>query len=318
MTPPTRLPLTILVLGGNAFAPPGAALSMAGQFAFARAALSGLKALMSTSQRLVITHGNGPQVGHMLARAEATHGSIYALPLDVCVAETQGELGYVLEQTLNNLLTEWRIHRPVATLLTQVIVDADDPAFGNPTKPIGPFLTVSRAAELRRGGCVVVEDAGRGERRVVPSPRPREIVGADVVRRLVDAGVLVICAGGGGVPVIRVHGQLHGVEAVIDKDLTSALLATELGADRLVFLTCVPCAYRDYLTPRQSPLSRLNCSDAQRLLDERHFAPGSMGPKIEAAIQFASRPGTESVICDVDGLADALSGRAGTIIRSEF
>lgn len=317
MTQSTRLPLTMLVLGGNAFAPPGAALSMEAQFEFARAALSGLKALLLTSQRLVITHGNGPQVGHMLARVESTLDTVYALPLDVCVAETQGELGYVLEQTLSNLMAEWGLRRPVATLLTQVVVDDGDPAFQKPTKPIGPFLSASRAAELRRAGCVVVEDAGRGDRRVVPSPHPREVVEADVVRRLVDTGVLVICAGGGGVPVVRERGLLRGVEAVIDKDFTSALLATELGADRLVFLTCVPCAYRDYRTSRQSPLGLLNGAEAQRLLDEQHFAPGSMGPKIEAALQFVSRPGTESVICDVNGLPDALLGRAGTILRSE-
>jgi carbamate kinase len=265
---------------------------------------------------VVITHGNGPQVGHMLTRVEAALGKAYAIPLEVCVAESEGELGYVLEQTLYNLLAEWRCSRPIASLLTQVVVHGGDPAFANPTKPVGPFYDEGQASELRQQGFVVRDDAGRGYRRMVPSPAPLEIVDVDVVRTLLDAGALVICAGGGGIPVVREGAVLRGVEAVIDKDLTSALLGESLDSKFMLILTGVPCAYRDFNTPRQAPLGCLSAQAAHQLLTEGHFLPGSMGPKIEAAIRFASRPGATAIICDPLGLADALEGKAGTIIRS--
>jgi carbamate kinase len=304
----------IVVLGGNAFVPRHGRLTMAGQFRFARAALSHLQPLFREDIQLLISHGNGPQVGHILIRVEEALGKAYSIPLEVCVAESEGELGYVLEQTLHNLLIEVGAARPIAGLLTQVVVDADDPAFANPTKPIGPFYSAPQAKALRRQGFEVREDAGRGFRRVVPSPRPREIVEVEVIRRLLDMRIIVIAAGGGGIPVVRENGRLRGVEAVVDKDLAAALLGETLGADLLVILTGVPCAYRHFGTAQQEPIRCITVGQARRLLEEGHFPPGSMGPKIEAAIQFADRPGRAVVICDPASLSGALAGHAGTVI----
>ncbi|MGE5193976.1 MAG: carbamate kinase [Deltaproteobacteria bacterium] len=306
----------VIVLGGNAFVKPGTPLTMAGQFRFARDALASLRPLFDGSRQVVITHGNGPQVGHILTRVEAALGKAYAIPLEVCVAESEGELGYVLQQTLYNLLSEWHAVRPIAGLVTQVVVDPHDPAFARPTKPIGLFYTGEQAAQLRQKGFVVNEDSGRGYRRMVPSPAPREVVEIDIVRVLLDAGALVICGGGGGIPVVREDGRLRGVEAVIDKDLTSALVATAIGARLMVILTGVPCAYRNFNSPRQEPLGRLSVHQTRQLLAEGHFPPGSMGPKIEAAIQFASQPKACAIICNPENLPAALQGNAGTIIRS--
>lgn len=308
---------TVVVLGGNAFAKPGTPLTMAGQFAFAREVLSKLRPLLEGRSPVILTHGNGPQVGHILTRVEVALGQAYAIPLEVCVAESEGELGYVLEQTLQNLLSEWHSNRPIVTLLTQVVVDPADPAFANPTKPIGQFYSAGQADEMRQKGFIVREDAGRGFRRMVASPAPREIIEIDVLRMLLEAGVLVICGGGGGIPVVREAGRLRGVEAVIDKDLTSALLGAALGSRRMLILTGVPNAYRDFNTPKQQPLGRLRVAEAQQLLRDGHFAPGSMGPKIEAAVQFASRPGAAAIICDPAGLHEALRGNAGTIIEGD-
>jgi carbamate kinase len=306
----------LAVLGGNAFAPPGRPLTMRDQFRFAREALAALLPLVESDVGLVITHGNGPQVGHILIRVEEALGKAYSIPLEVCVAESEGELGYVLEQSLYNLLVEQGIHRPIAGLLTQVVVDEKDPAFADPTKPIGPYYDAAQAEEMRRGGFAVREDAGRGFRRVVPSPRPREIVEAETIGRLLDLGILVIAAGGGGIPVVRRDGRLEGVEAVVDKDLASALLGDVLGAELLVILTGVPCAYRHFGAPEQEPIGRIAPDEADRLQAEGHFAPGSMGPKIEAAAQFARLPGRRAIICDPPSLAAALEGRAGTIVES--
>jgi len=305
----------VVVLGGNAFVRPGEPLTMRGQFDFAQSAMARLVPLLEDDRSLVITHGNGPQVGHILTRAEKALGKAYAIPLEVCVAESEGELGYVLEQSLYNVLAERGSRRPIATLLTQVVVDESDPAFANPTKPIGPFYSREQADELASHGFSVREDAGRGFRRVVPSPRPREIIGVQVIEQLLDDGIVVIAAGGGGIPVVRRDEHLHGVEAVVDKDLSSALLGIALDARLMVILTGVPCAYRDFNTPRQLPIGRIGISQARTLLEEGHFAPGSMRPKVEAAIQFAERPGARAVICDPASLEAALDGESGTIIE---
>ncbi len=307
--------LTIVALGGNAFVKPDEPLTMAGQFQVAREALSYLSPLLNNGFPLVLTHGNGPQVGHILVRVEEALGKAYAIPLEVCVAESEGELGYVLQQTLYNLLAESAVARPIVSLLTQVVVDADDPAFLAPTKPIGPFYTAEQAAELSRKGFVVRDDAGRGLRRIVASPAPRSIIEAPIIHRLLDDGVLVIAAGGGGIPVVQENGRLIGVEAVVDKDLASALLGETLGARLLLILTGVPCAFQDFGTPRQAAIGRITTERAGQLLAEGHFAPGSMRPKIEAAIRFAGRPGARSVVCDPPSVAAALEGKAGTIVE---
>lgn len=306
----------VAALGGNAFAARGSALTMEGQFRFARDALRQLGPLFAPGVDLLLTHGNGPQVGHELVRVERAQGEAYTLPLDVCVAETQGELGYVLCRTLRDLFAEDGRGRMVAALVTQVEVDPRDPAFGRPEKPVGPVLDPAQAAALAARGVVVRDDAGRGLRRVVPSPEPLRVVETDVVQALLGLGAAVVAAGGGGVPVARIGGRLQGVEAVVDKDLTAALLADAIGADLLLVLTDVPCAFADYRTARQRPLGRLSVAEARALLAEGHFAPGSMAPKVEACARFASRPGRRAAICDLPRLAGALRGEAGTVVHA--
>jgi carbamate kinase len=305
----------VAVLGGNAFAPPEGELTMLAQFRFAREALESLAPFFVPEVELVLGHGNGPQVGYMLVRVEEALGKAYSLPLDVCVAETEGELGYVLARTLHEVLAERGVRRSVASLVTQVVVEKDDPAFSHPTKPVGPFYRPEQAREVARAGFVLRADAaGRGLRRVVPSPEPKEILDLDVVRQLLAMGVVVIAAGGGGVPVVRDGGRLRGVEAVIDKDLAAALLAHEVGADRLVILTDVPCAYTDFRTAKEAPLRRITASRARELLAEGHFGAGSMAPKIEACARFARGAGRQAIVCNPASLARALEGEAGTIV----
>lgn len=304
----------VVVLGGNAFAPPSAPLTMAGQFAFAHQALRALGPLLDPHVELVVGHGNGPQVGHMLVRVEASLGEAYALPLEVCVAESEGELGYVLAQTLSNLFRERGTPRPIASLLTQVEVRRDDPAFAHPDKPVGPFYDRARADALIAEGFTVKEDAGRGYRRVVPSPEPQAILDVEVIDALLRLGVVVVAVGGGGIPVVRERGLLRGIDAVIDKDRTAALLGARIGAELLVILTCIDGAYLDFGKPSARRLSRVTPDEVLRLAAEGHFAAGSMGPKIEAAARFASVPGRRAVICDPSSLAETLSGRAGTTV----
>lgn len=301
----------VAALGGNAFAAPDGEISVERQFAFAREALWWLGPLLRPPFELLLCHGNGPQVGHQLARAELALGRAYALPLDVCVAQTQGELGYVLGRTLRDLLSG---ARPVVTLVTEVEVDPSDPAFADPLKPVGPFLDEAGAAALRSRGASVRDDAGRGLRRVVPSPHPRRVLEAEVMARLLDQGVLVVAAGGGGIPVVSTARGWRGVEAVVDKDLTAALLADAVGASLLLLVTDVPCAYTDFRTPRQVPLGRVGAARARALLAEGHFEPGSMAPKIEACLRFASRPGRRALVCHPPSLAAAVRGEAGTIV----
>jgi carbamate kinase len=303
-----------LALGGNAFAPPDAAPSVEGQARFARETLERLAPLLGPGSEVLLTHGNGPQVGASLLRVERAAGAAYPLPLDVCVAQTQGEMGYLLAQELARFLEVRGWARPVASLLTRVEVDPGDPAFRSPSKAIGPCLPAGEAAALRARGAAVADDAGRGLRRLVPSPDPLRVVEDEVVRRLLDLGVAVVAGGGGGVPVVRGREGLAGVEAVVDKDLTAALLADAVGAELLAIVTDVPCAFLGWRTPRQSPLRRAGASRVRALLAEGHFAPGSMGPKMLACARFASRPGRRALICDPAGLEAALRGEAGTSV----
>jgi carbamate kinase len=305
----------VAVLGGNAFALGDGPLTMESQIAFAHHAAEQLMPLLDEGTQLLISHGNGPQVGHILRRVEAAIGESYRLPLDVCVAESEGELGFVLGQAFRNIAHERGTPRDVISVLTQVEVSKDDPAFARPSKPIGPFLDHAHADQLRAAGSHVEEDAGRGFRRVVPSPQPRRIVELDAIRVLLEAGQVVIAAGGGGIPVVKKNGRLVGVEAVIDKDLTGALMADQLDAETLVIVTCVPCVYLFYNTDQQEPISQVTPAQLNAWLDEGHFAPGSMRPKVEAAIQFASKPGRRAIICDVESLPAALVGDASTIIE---
>jgi carbamate kinase len=305
----------VISLGGNAFATEDNRMTMSGQFAFAEKALAPLAPALRQGRRILITHGNGPQVGYILTRVEEALGKAYRLPLEVCVAESEGEIGYVLQQTLHNLSGG---KRPIATLLTQVRVNPDDPAFAKPTKPIGPWFTTEQRVELERAGiAMVMDDKGRG-RRVVPSPAPESIVETQIIRQMLDLGVTVIAAGGGGIPVIDYDGQLQGIEAVVDKDLATALLATEVKASLLVLVTGVPGVYTDFETKQQRLLGKTNPRELGRLLEEGHFPPGTMGPKVQAAIRYVQNTGNRAVICQSADLTNALNGSAGTIIEPEL
>lgn len=307
----------VVALGGNAFVRPGTPLTMAAQFDYAREALRSLAPLLAPSVGLLLVHGNGPQVGHMLTRVERALGEAYAVSLEVCVAETEGELGYVLARSLHDVLAELGITRPVASVLTQVVVGSDDPAFARPTKFIGPSYDDARADVLRAGGFPVAHDVGRGWRRVVASPEPRAVVEEQVLAALLGLGVIVVAGGGGGIPVVRRGARLEGVDAVIDKDLTAALVADRVGADLLVILTGVPCAYLGFGAPGARPLGRVTPDEVRAHAREGHFPDGSMGPKMEAAARFASVVGRRAVVCDPASLSRALTGEAGTIVEAK-
>jgi carbamate kinase len=306
----------VVALGGNALVQPEEEGTMATQFRNARAAMQAVVPLIELGDRVVITHGNGFQVGHILIRVEEALGKAYALPLEVCVAESQGEIGYLLEQALHNALTERGLRKSVVGVLTQVVVDSDDPAFDNPTKPVGPAFDTAGAEALKGAGFRVVEEPGRGWRKVVASPRPREIVDVEPIGWLLERDAVVIAAGGGGIPVARsADGQLQGVPAVIDKDLASALLARALGANQLLILTGEPAVYLNYQSADQQPLRTLDPGEARRFAGEGHFPPGSMGPKVEAAIEFVEAGGERAIITSVACLESALRGEDGTTIR---
>lgn len=300
-------------IGGNALKSEDGVGAPTEWFDALRRTLPPLLDLVAGGHRLVLSHGNGPQVGEEMLRMEISKPVMPALTLDLCVAETEGSLGYAIQQVLGNLLRERGLLARVASIVTQVLVDPGDPAFTRPTKPIGNFYTKAQAARMaREHGWSVVDDAGRGWRRVVPSPRPVRVLEAPVIRTLVEAGIVPIAVGGGGVPVIETPKGLQGVEAVIEKDLASVALAAELGADRVFFLTGVDRVAVDWGKPGQRSLDRLTVSEARALLAAGEFAPGSMGPKVEAAVLFVERSGSVAVITSLDRVTEAAQGRAGT------
>lgn len=306
----TGRPLVVIAFGGNALMQPDDDGSLAAQYKRAEAAARVLHGIARRGYRILLVHGNGPQVGQELIRSEEASTKLPIVPLDACVASTQGTMGYQLELALYNQSHALR----VATVLTLVEVGRDDPGFGAPSKPIGPFFTAFRARELqRRQKWAMVEDAGRGWRKVVASPRPRTIVNVDAVEAAVSRMDVVIAGGGGGVPVVRdSRGRLHGVEAVIDKDRTAALLGQVLGAHMMVILTAVPHVSLDFGKPTERRADSLSVDEAERHLQEGQFPPGSMGPKVEAAIDFARATGHTAAIGNVDSIAQVLQGRAGT------
>lgn len=309
----------VIALGGNAIQRPGQRGTVDEQIANIRLSLDGVVAALAAGWSLLLTHGNGPQVGQMLMMVEAARGQVPELPLGICVADTEGALGYLIQQALLNRLRRERRPLAVVTLITQVVVDRNDPAFAHPTKPVGQFLRREEAERFSVDrGWKIADDAGRGLRRVVPSPRPLAIVEGETIRRLLEAEVVVIAAGGGGVPVIEEpDGTLRGVDAVIDKDLASAVLAKSTGAQRLVMLTGEPFVFLDYGKTAQRPLSALSVREAGRYLEEGQFPPGSMGPKIEAALDFLAGGGEEGLITSIDGFTAALEGKTGTRITKE-
>ena len=308
------MPEKILVaLGGNALVKAGQRGTVPEQAANLKESLTCVVELIRRGHRVVITHGNGPQVGHILIRTEEARGKAYELPLDVCVAQSQGETGYLIQQGLQRLLHRNGVDKPVTVLVTRTVVGRDDPRMKIPSKPVGPFYTKDQAARLSEQGCHLVEDAHRGYRRVVPSPVPLRIVEAEVIRRLFEEGVVVIACGGVGIPVsVEADGTLTGVEAVVDKDLASSALAAAVGADTILDLTAVDSVKLHFGSPQERSLETLTVAEAKKYLNEGHFAPGSMGPKIEAAISFLEQGGGEVIITLPERTIEALEGRAGT------
>ena len=305
----------LVAVGGNSLIRAGEKGTIAEQLANTRRTAVAIVGLIRLGYRLVITHGNGPQVGAQLLRSERASDVAYGQTLDVCGAASQGEIGYLLAQSLRNELAAERIDVPVVSLVTQTLVSADDPAMQHPSKPIGPFYSKADAEDKRRQlGWSIVEDAARGYRRVVPSPEPVEIVELDAIRSLMEKGALVVSVGGGGVPVVSDHGELHGVEAVIDKDRASALLAAELGVDWFVISTDTDYVYLNYKKPGQTPLTLVTAEEMKKHLLEGHFPPGNMGPKVESVLRFLESGGREAVITSFEHLCEAVMGSAGTHI----
>lgn len=313
MSPPAPRRI-VVALGGNAAYPPGIRGTAEEQLNLMAVLSEHLVRLIDQGWQLVITHGNGPVVGNILFRMAHTAALLPPMPMDVCVAHSQGGMGYMLQQSLGNVMRSHGLDIPVVALVTQVEVDADDPAFRHSTKPVGKFFSEADAKRIAaETGWDVAEDSGRGWRRVVPSPQPRRVVDLAAVDALLAAGVVPIVAGGGGIPVVRdAKGNLHGVPAVIDKDLTSALLAADLGAERMILFTGIDRVSVDFGKPTQRAIDRMSVSEARRYAADGQFPPGSMGPKIEAAIRFLERCDGQVLITSLELASEALAGRAGT------
>lgn len=313
----------VIALGGNSLIRANEKGTIEEQYANLRRTSEQLLELLTGENRIVITHGNGPQVGNLLLACEAARDIVPPLPLDICGAATQGLMGYMIQQTLANGLREKGIKHNITTVVTQVVVDKDDPAFKNPSKPIGPFYNLNEAQKLRQErGWEMIEDSGRGYRRVVPSPKPVSIQQARIIKSMLDASEIVVAVGGGGIPVVRENdGQLRGVEAVIDKYCASSRLAIDINADVLLILTAVECVFRDFGLPCQKALDHLSLAEAKGLLAEGQFGTGSMEPKIRAAIKFLQEGGEktkrEVIITCPEAVTTALQGKTGTRITGQ-
>ncbi len=308
-------PTAVVAMGGHAFMQAGERGTHEEHVRNAEHVCAALMALVERGYRLAITHGNGPQVGQLLKQTELTRDQVPPMPLDVLVAQTEGSLGSYLQRALLNEMHRRNIFRYVVTMVTQVLVQADDPAFEHPTKPIGPFLPREDAEHHRDAfGWNIAEDKARGGwRRVVPSPRPVKIIQADVIRQAVRDQNVVIAGGGGGIPVtIDTRGYLSGIEAVVDKDLTSSVLANDIGAELLVILTAVDSVYIDYGTDHARSLGAITMAECHRYMQGEHFPAGSMGPKVQAIYEFLQRGGRRGLITNAESLHDALEGVAGT------
>jgi carbamate kinase len=307
----------VIALGGNAITRPGERGTIAQQFEHTRESLELLLPVFRSDRKIVITHGNGPQIGNILIRSEEGERRVPPLPLDTCVSDSQGGMGYMIQRIATELFRRERIRRDVVTVITEVIVDRNDPDFQHPSKPVGSFHDAKEAALLRQDKphWILKEVKKDLFRRVVPSPKPIEILEKEAIRALLDAGVVVIACGGGGIPVAwNEQGTLAGVEAVIDKDYASSLLATQIRANRLIIVTSVEQAAIRYEKPDQRWLETIKLEDAKQYLEAGEFAPGSMGPKIRAAIEFIEQGGEECIITSTERVPDALAGRAGTRI----
>lgn len=306
----------LVAVGGNALIRAGERGTLEEQMSHAADCMGRLAGLIASGAPLLITHGNGPAVGNLVIQMECARESVPAMPLFIADADSEGWIGFMLQQSLYNHLRETSPERGVVSVVTQVVVDAADPAFNKPTKPVGPFYSKADADSLKLSrGWDMAEDAGRGWRRVVPSPRPLRIVEAESIRRITLSGDIVIAAGGGGVPVVEdAGGLLAGIDAVVDKDLASSLLARQVGAKRLIILTSVDCVYMDYGRVTQERIAAMSVSDAKAHLETGIFPSGSMGPKVLAAADFVECGGESAVITSPERLDDALAGVAGTTI----
>jgi len=314
----------VIALGGNCILRAGQKGTIEEQYENLRHTADQLLGLLSGGSRIVITHGNGPQVGNLLLASTMAQATVPPMPLDICVAATEGFMGYMIQNTLANCLREVGVPHNITTVVSQVVVDRKDPAFQNPSKPIGPFYTESEAEQLRQEqGWHIIQDSGRGYRRVVASPMPVSLQQARIIKSMLDAGEIVVAVGGGGIPCIREDNRnLHGVEAVIDKDYASARLAIEVHADVLFFLTAVEHVYRDFATSHKKALKNLSVAESKKLLEEDQFGKGSMEPKIKAAIMFLeeAKPDQhrerEVIITLPETALAALQGKTGTRITS--
>jgi carbamate kinase len=308
--------LAVVAFGGNALLRPEDRGTQEEQIARAKQAARWLAEIVRYGYKLIVVHGNGPQVGNILVQAEEASTKIPPQSLDVCVAQTEGSIGFMLQQAIRNRLESVGLGGEVATVLTEVEVDVADPAFKRPTKPIGPFFTRYRAEALERDlGWTMKEDSGRGWRHVVPSPKPLRILNVNTIARMLESAAVVVAAGGGGIPVVRGRdGQWRGIEAVIDKDYASALLAANLKADLFVILTGVPKVALDFNKPTQRYVERMTLAEAEKHMADGQFPAGSMGPKVDSAMQFVRASGQQVLITDVEVLREALEGKDGTLI----
>ncbi len=308
--------IDVVALGGNAIIPSDGTGTIEEQREVTVGSMEHVADLIESGREVIITHGNGPIVGNILERNEATKDRIPPMPLDVCGADSQGGIGYMIQQILGNVLRRRGIDNPVVSIVSQVVVSEEDDAFKKPTKPIGPYYSHDESKELERSkGWIMKEEAGgKGYRRVVPSPTPREIVEAGVISSLLSQGVVVIAVGGGGIPVISRDGKLEGVEAVIDKDRAASALASGIGAEKLIILTDVEQVYVDFGKPEQKGLGKIEVSEIRKLYEAYEFPAGSMGPKIRAAIDFVEAGGQSAIITHAATLRQAVEGKVGTHI----
>ena len=308
--------VAVIAIGGNSLIKDKQHQTVQDQYQAAKETSQHIANMIQQGWNMVISHGNGPQVGFILRRSELSAHELHEIPLDVCGADSQGAIGYALQQNLYNFFHQMGINKSTVTVVTQTEVDRNDPAFKNPTKPIGSFMDESQAQRRREEGWVVVEDAGRGWRRVVPSPQPQRIVEVDIIKQLIAAGVIVIAVGGGGIPVVADEaGHLKGIAAVIDKDYASALLANAIGADLFIISTGVEKVALNFGKPDQQWLDHLSLAQAKEYLAAGgHFAKGSMAPKIQAVVNFLERGGQEAIITNPENLDRALAGETGTRI----
>lgn len=310
--------LLVIALGGNALSDASSKGSVEDHLKNIEITAEMLLPLFDSDYDIVLTHGNGPQVGNILIQNEETSSKVPPMPLDVCVAESQGEIGYLLQQTLKNIFRRENIKKDVVTLVTQVLVDKKDPAFEKPTKPVGPYYKYEQAqAMIENKGWIMHEDpAGKGFRRVVPSPKPIAVLEARIIHQLLFLSQIPVAVGGGGIPVyLTDDGSYSGVEAVIDKDLASARLAIDLKADKFIVLTNVPYCYLNFKKPTQIELKEMNLDEANTYLEQGQFSSGSMGPKVQAAVDYLVNGGNEAYITDIENISSALNKESGTFLH---